>query len=68
MGDSVHIAHLTKEASFMAVAQAMSIRLLISVIPEKLINTIEYVEKKCIEIHRSIAELHKFESPLRMLR
>ena len=36
-----YVAHLTKEASFMAVAQAISIRLLISLIPEKLLNTID---------------------------
>ena len=36
-----YVAHLTKEASFMAVAPAMSIRLLISLIPEKLLNIID---------------------------
>ena len=35
----------------------MSIRLLISLITEKLLNTIDiYVEKKFIEVHRSVAE------------
>ena len=36
-----YVAHLTKKASSMTVAQAMSIRLLISLIPEKLINAID---------------------------
>ena len=36
-----YVAHLTKEVSFMAVAPAMSIRLLISLIPEKLLNIID---------------------------